>query len=56
MPSAWLRDVCGSAAEIAPCPLSLVLGVEFLENRFDGVRVAPCFVAASVMALLSVLL
>src|SRR6516164_5383106 len=33
----------GSATEIAPCRLSLVVGVEFPENRFDSVRVAPCF-------------
>ena len=40
---AHLAQCNGSAAEIAPCPLSLVVGVEFPENRFDSVRVAPCF-------------
>jgi hypothetical protein len=38
--------VDGSAAEIAPCCLSLVDRVEFLVNRFDGVGVASCFVKA----------
>src|SRR6516165_4977152 len=33
----------GSATEIAPCRLSLVVGVEFPKDRFDGVRVGPCF-------------
>src|SRR6516162_2278040 len=33
----------GSATEIAPCRLSLVVGVEFPKYRFDGVRVGPCF-------------
>jgi hypothetical protein len=34
----------GGSAEIAPCRLSLVDGVELPENRLDGVRIAPCFV------------
>jgi hypothetical protein len=39
--SARLRE---RAAESAPCCLSLVGRVEFPEDRFDGVGVAPCFV------------
>jgi hypothetical protein len=38
-----LRSIDGSAAELAPCRLSLVDGVELLENRFDGVQVVPRF-------------